>query len=228
MNKIVILFFAIFIGLALNAQNDCKVLVEKLKGEYIGECKKGKAHGQGSATGEESYTGRWKKGYPNGEGIYTYANGDVYKGIMRKGKKDGKGILKNKLFAGAEVKIGYWENDKYIGENKLTAKYYITKNSGLDRVRISKRREGENSIRLIFTKTSQTLRSLPDGLMKIYSSGIESSSSYGAILILDDVEFPFHMELRFTGSSKLAGIPTKCELNFEINMPGEWEVHIGV
>ena len=71
----------------------CLVKVPELFGAYEGECKRGKAHGTGTAEGTDQYTGTWKWGYPDGEGVYTYVDGRVYAGEMKKGLREGKGSL---------------------------------------------------------------------------------------------------------------------------------------
>ena len=59
----------------LNAQEDtswCKVKVRNLVGTYTGDCKLGLADGKGDAKGIEHYTGNFKEGFPNGNGVYYY------------------------------------------------------------------------------------------------------------------------------------------------------------
>ena len=58
---------------------------------YTVDCKKGKADGKGLAKGKDIYKGEFKKGYPEGEGIYTFSNGDVFEGEFKKGAKNGPG-----------------------------------------------------------------------------------------------------------------------------------------
>jgi hypothetical protein len=47
--------------------------------------KKGLAHGEGIAVGEDTYTGLFKKGYPHGKGTCYYAGGSCYTGGLEKG-----------------------------------------------------------------------------------------------------------------------------------------------
>ena len=93
--KIALLMLALTIVFANPgfAQDDCKVLIDKLSGQYDGGCKKGLADGQGTAKGEDNYVGAFKKGLPHGTGTYTWANGDVYNGEFKKGLKDGQGKM---------------------------------------------------------------------------------------------------------------------------------------
>jgi len=53
-------------------------------------------HGEGAYTNANGdvYEGEFKDGKKDGEGIFRYANGDVFQGNFKDGKKDGKGVLK--------------------------------------------------------------------------------------------------------------------------------------
>lgn len=118
-NQIWIFAIAILIAGHGFAQDDCKVNLESIAGSYEGGCKKGLAEGQGTAKGEDTYVGDFKKGYPHGTGTYTWASGDVYTGEFKKGLKEGEGKLTVNL-GGDQKKEqkGYWVNDKYIGESE--------------------------------------------------------------------------------------------------------------
>lgn len=102
----------------------CEVLLETISESYEGDCKKGVAHGNGFARGEDTYEGEFKKGLPHGEGKYTWANGDVFTGTFKKGLKEGQGQL---LKADGELLKGYWSDDEYIGENETP--YQVTNQS---------------------------------------------------------------------------------------------------
>jgi len=107
------------------AQN-CTVKVDSLKGQYKGDCKDGKADGQGAAFGTDTYTGEFRKGLPEGLGRYTWSNGDWYEGFWKEGKFEGKGTLSRKAENTSDsllVLTGFWEKGKFLG---LHAKpYYI-------------------------------------------------------------------------------------------------------
>jgi len=119
------------------AQDDCKVLLDEIAGQYDGGCKKGLAEGQGTSTGEDTYVGAFKKGLPHGTGTYTWANGDVYDGAFKKGLKDGQGKISISLADGSKKEqSGYWVKDKYIGESK-TPYEIISRTPDVLSVRIS-------------------------------------------------------------------------------------------
>lgn len=224
MKNLVSLFFAILISFTLSAQNNCKVFVIKLKGEYTGECKKGKAHGHGTATGKETYTGEWRKGYPNGEGKYTYENGDAYEGHWKRGMKQGYGKYFKKISNGVEVKSGYWNSDVYIGENELLAKHTTLRKYGIERARFVYLGSEEESLTFTFLNEGKTLTRLPDNFRLTLSSGIESASSSESRLLYEDIVFPLNLEIKFTAPNKLHTTIKTCELLCDINLPGEWEI----
>ena len=117
-------FFLVIISLLVinstNGQTSCKVKKEELSISYIGKCKKGYAHGKGEAKGvEDFYAGNFKKGLPHGFGVYTWGNGNTYKGSFVKGKMDGKGVLSLvKPLGGIDIKSGYFKRNKYLGKYK--------------------------------------------------------------------------------------------------------------
>ena len=53
------------------------------------------------------YRGMWADGYPDGHGVYTWADGGEYQGMFRNGKKEGQGLL---VLNGVRYE-GYFLND---------------------------------------------------------------------------------------------------------------------
>lgn len=127
---------------------DCSVLKESLKGSYTGDCKKGKASGKGKAVGTDSYEGEFRSGLPDGDGTYTWKNGDVYTGHFIKGMMDGKGQFVFKR-SGAPDSIvgGYWKKDVYIGRYEHPYKVF-SKSSGIGEIDFEYKKDNNN--RLIF------------------------------------------------------------------------------
>jgi hypothetical protein len=118
--KIFLLFFTLFFSRASLSAQSCLVINDSLKGEYSGGCLKGKADGKGVAKGSDSYTGNFKKGYPDGKGKYVWKNGDSYEGSWKEGLFDGEGVLhkKDDNRDSAVTISGFWKKGKYIGKNE--------------------------------------------------------------------------------------------------------------
>lgn len=116
--KTFILFITLTYCFPAFSQN-CQVIPPALQGAYDGECKKDKANGKGTATGEDRYDGEFKNGYPEGSGKYTWKNGDWYEGRWKKGLREGQGTLHyTGAVSGDSVIAGFWKKDKYIGSHE--------------------------------------------------------------------------------------------------------------
>ncbi len=116
MKRLLILKILALSSFALHAQADsCQVLADSLRGTYTGDCKKGLAHGSGTAEGRDKYTGEFKKGMPDGQGSYVWKTGAYYTGSWKKGMRDGKGTW-HPAGKDAAVILGYWKKGEYIGE----------------------------------------------------------------------------------------------------------------
>lgn len=107
----------IFFCLPSFAQESCEVKLKEIQGTYTGDCVKGKAEGRGKSAGTDEYEGEFKKGYPDGKGMYIWKDGHYFIGTYIKGKKEGSGKMYYENSVGDDSVItGYWKNDKYIGE----------------------------------------------------------------------------------------------------------------
>jgi len=80
--------------------------------KYEGEIKIGFPNGQGILTfpDGEKYVGEYKDGLKHGQGTYTWNDGEKYEGEFKDGKKHGQGTL--------TYGKGEWEGQKYVGEWK--------------------------------------------------------------------------------------------------------------
>ena len=129
MKKIVCLLITLPLFVSIVKAQECKVLDEHLVGSYVGDCKNGKASGTGKAVGLYSYEGEFRQGLPDGKGILTDDKGVIFKGVFKKGKREGQGLQIVKDRQGKDSTVsGYWKNDIYIGLNehayKLVAKTF--------------------------------------------------------------------------------------------------------
>jgi len=96
---------------------NCKVEKKLIQGTYSGQCKNGKAEGQGKAIGTDTYEGEFKAGLPDGFGTYTWANGDAYTGDFLKGLRSGIGTFTYKKADGSDsIESGFWKKDAYLGK----------------------------------------------------------------------------------------------------------------
>ena len=77
------------------------------------------ADGQGKYTypNGESYVGDWKKGEFHGKGTYTSPDEGKYEGKFKSGNRDGKGIITT--LDGCKF-VGKFKNDKAEGHGKAT------------------------------------------------------------------------------------------------------------
>ncbi|MEO6541654.1 MAG: hypothetical protein ABIN74_11700 [Ferruginibacter sp.] len=123
----------------------CTVLLDSLKGTYDGDCKSGKANGNGKAVGIHIYDGEFKNGVPEGKGKYIWANGDYYYGNWKKGQKEGKGEL-HRFESGKEIVVkGYWKKDNFKGEYENP--YVVTNTtSDIGRLQVTKMSSTEATI----------------------------------------------------------------------------------
>jgi hypothetical protein len=67
--------------------------------DYVGECKDGKRHGQGTLIYDETgrkYVGEFKNGEQHGQGTYTGPNGETYVGEFKNGLFHGRGTITRK------------------------------------------------------------------------------------------------------------------------------------
>src|ERR1700674_1110135 len=130
MNKQMVLYFIFFFSATGLLSQPCKVSVDSLKGQYTGNCKKGRAEGKGTAVGIDSYMGDFKNGYPDGKGKYIWKNGSWYEGFWKNGLFEGEGTLsKIDKPDSAVVLTGFWKKGKYIGKyEKPYIVYPITNN----------------------------------------------------------------------------------------------------
>jgi hypothetical protein len=196
----------VFNDVSLYAQATCSVLMPSISGKYIGDCKKGLAHGNGEAVGEDRYKGEFKNGLPNGEGIYIWKIGNSYEGTFKKGLKEGKGKLTyRKENKKDSVVVGYWENDKYLGKTKNG--YEVISKSG--------------TISYITVRYQGTLKNI----IEIYGADhlidlTNNSKYYLYDMQYKNIDYPITIKLKGTLTSN------KSDIEFEIyfERPGNWAV----
>ena len=90
-------------------KNDLKHGIGKMIYKPKTELKEG---GEVKEDRKESYYGYWEEGRRNGEGVYTYEDGDIYSGNWKNNKRDGKGTY---IFAATGIKyVGNWSEGNFV------------------------------------------------------------------------------------------------------------------
>ena len=216
--KSLVVFFAMNILFAgfLNAQ-DCAVLKEPISKFYEGDCKKGKAHGNGTAKGEDSYTGEFKKGLPHGFGTYTWANGKVYEGNFKNGSMEGEGKLTISLVnKGDSVVTGFWKEDKYLGKYKDAYKEH-SRTSNVISVRFSEVRnpseQDKGTLFITINEKGQNVFSPQINISPIIGNHGPIIPSSRAIKV-KVLSYPFKFTLSYKGQS----------VELEIYQPGAYNI----
>ena len=60
----------------------------------------------------DNYYGYWEDGKKNGEGVFTYEDGDLYSGNWKNNKRDGKGTY---IFFSTGIKyVGEWSEGNFV------------------------------------------------------------------------------------------------------------------
>jgi hypothetical protein len=166
---LLLIFFSITIKCVTAQTGTCTVLLDSIKGTYEGECKGGKANGNGKSVGVHIYDGEFKNGLPEGKGKYTWANGDYYFGSWKKGQKDGKGELHRFEDGKESVVKGFWKKDNFKGEYENP--YVITNTtSEIGRVQVTKMSDRDASITVTV-----------EGLFSVGTVPLTSTASAGTV-----------------------------------------------
>jgi hypothetical protein len=197
---------------------------EDIRGSYEGDCKKGKAHGNGKAIGKDTYEGEFRKGFPSGYGTYTYSNGNVYKGDFQKGLMDGEGELTIiRIGQPDSVVTGYWSEDIYIGENPNK---YEVQSKTPEIMTLTVDRTGDvDQLQLMFTMRNQPIGVNGLNVLGIYGPGVQQGRS----TVYNNMQYPWEGSIRFSyvDQTRTRGAVTRnCEVVMKINMPGTWKIRI--
>ncbi|SFZ93088.1 Uncharacterized conserved protein [Flaviramulus basaltis] len=203
----------LLLSVSLLFAQDCKVLLKTINQSYKGDCKKGKANGEGTAKGTDTYVGTFKKGLPHGTGTYSWSNGDIYNGSWEKGKKNGKGNL---IKPDATVISGYWKNDDYIGlyedpfkklDKSLNVSSYTIKSN-----------EGKNNVVRFYIKEDQKQIRNPDANVVVHHGNYTTVTNTSNYVELQNVNFPFKAKVYFGTNF----------IEFEIFNAGMWDVRTDI
>lgn len=198
----------------------CTVMLKEISGSYNGGCKDGLADGKGTSTGEDSYTGFFVNGLPEGKGVYKYKNGNIFSGYWKNGLKNGKGEFKSIVNGKASIVKGYWKDGEYSGITEPDDEYRITNLTGIENYSIKNVKSDQNFIEISFEKVNK--KYIPRDLEITISSGYKIEQNKK--IIVQNYNYPVNCDMHFT-------IPTtggvrQCNFGFTIFKPGKTEVFI--
>ncbi|MBS0011565.1 MAG: hypothetical protein KFF49_09160 [Bacteroidales bacterium] len=220
--KLLLVPILVFSFSLVQAQEECEVLHENLKGEYRGECRRGLAHGYGEAQGKDHYIGDFKRGYPDGKGIYTWSAGERYRGEWKNGMRHGEGTYY--FFADGQDTVisGKWIDDRYVGVYHERP-YNVDYRNNVGRVTFTKISSDRYYVRLKFMRHGGENTNISE-LLLFGSSGSENTSRM--FTGFENTEFPFQSKVSFNAPNSFYAASMRCEVRFQIFEPGAWVVSI--
>lgn len=202
----------------LFSQNqDCKVLTPELTGKYIGKCKKGFAHGNGVAEGIDQYDGKFKNGLPDGFGIYTYSNGEIYEGYFSRGKKHGNGKFIIRINGKDSILNGIWKNGEF-DKKAIPKSYRIVRSINVNRYTIQRVQDG-NRVLFYFTQNGINNNTVSDLQM---ISDIGTYFELGTKKGYDNITFPVLCKVTYKSLNATRRAVYEVYFELIIEEPGEW------
>ena len=204
-------------------QNDCKVKKTTIGDAYEGGCKKGYAHGRGTASGDHVYEGNFKNGLPHGKGKYTYENQDYYTGEWKDGLRHGNGKLVkvSQGFDKRNTQLGLWKNDEFIREI-VPEVYKIVRRQNVTVLNVNRIDEEPSQIEYSMRNVREV-----SNFRYLADSGIVDNAGYGR-LVVKEPKFPVKVLVEYDVKAKLSNSRNNhvvVEINFE--SPGHWKVRMG-
>lgn len=234
-------FLWIIISVNLSYGQECRVLLDKIDGNYSGDCKKGLAHGYGEAEGENViYKGEFRKGLPDGEGTLTFADGRKFDGEWKNGEVYGFGEFTD---TDGKVQKGYFkgtiDNFRYMGEEKSSLQgYRVLETERLDNATytfVNSDPTGNSVTIKIFENNIRKINNFE--ILEITSGVIQLITNQGGRLNAEIVKvtFPITLGLRYilpygtqdtTLPGDVANLNSPRRIVFTIMEPGQWTVTI--
>lgn len=220
MKFFLVFVFTVVISSSLPAQEICKVLRADISDSYVGDCKKGLAHGNGIAKGRSTYEGNFKKGFPDGQGTMTYENGGIYIGHWKKGLRSGTGKFTILVKGKDSVAKGIWKGDAYVGNAKDDG-FKVLYKKGIQRYTIKKMGDEGNSVSIMV---------FDDG--NRYDTPLDIKASSGSFLMIqgksvyDNISLPFDCDINFDMPNLHNSWTHEVQFKFHIESPGQWVVEL--
>jgi hypothetical protein len=239
--KKVILHLIVLFSITDSVAQSCVVSVQELVGQYTGGCKKGKAEGQGTATGIDKYIGAFRNGQPHGRGKYEWKDGGSYDGLWKDGLFDGSGTLKKPHEIKRDSMIvmqGFWKKGKYVGQYE---KPYLVNTLTNNISDVSVRKLNNTQSQIVVTVKSVTGGAASNSgvaLPKARLTNIEiiegrfeqqladeTSSPISNKYSFRQVTFPFYAVLTFAATGTFLQ-PEKFRI--EVRESGDWYVQVAI
>lgn len=223
--KFLKIFLIILFALAtpfLFSQEGCKVLKPEISGKYKGSCRKNLANGFGTAIGIDVYEGNFRKGLPDGKGVYMWSTGEYYRGEWKKGKRNGTGYYKFRYYDRDSTMFGKWTNDVFTGPVEFKP-YEVTVKTGIDRFTFKKMSDVKGRVLIITYQNGMYNTGISNFLISS-SSGYETDR--GQYTGYEGVKFPVEIRVTYTTWNKLHTAQYHVEFAFTIYEPGDWEVNL--
>jgi len=215
-----VLIFALMVS-AYSQKIEWSVLKKELVGTYVGEMKKGLANGKGTAKGQDEYTGDFKKGLPDGVGVYIDSLGNEYTGAFRQGRKEGRGIMVSVGLKKDSILKGYWDNDRFIKEEKLDP-YEIFNKTGSVKPRIFKAGDG-NKVEISIIDPFKKL-AIFKGVTISYTGAATYRNDSFSRFYYEDATFPMEFYIHYMCRNKLGTAKIENTIQIKINKPAHWIV----
>lgn len=199
---------------------DCETNIVGLDDYYEGDCKKGLAHGKGTATGDlGKYTGDFKKGFPDGVGKLIYIDGTTYQGEWKRGEREGQGDM---TYPNDSTISGYWKEDRYIGLYEHA--WEIIQKRGNARYKVSKMSEGMNKVEIKFFRGGQENPSALSGVFLSATTGVQYNTP--GYMGFEQIDYPVEITLNFTVPNQFNTSNHQEYARFKINEPGGWLIRV--
>jgi len=218
MKSFVIACIFVVVGIYVYGQEVAgPVLKKEISGKYEGELKKGLAHGEGIATGLDTYTGHFNKGLPDDKGTYTFSNGDVYRGEFSRGLFNGRGVFTYKKASGDSIVEGYWEAGKYVGKT-MVAPYEISNKTGSVNPSVINLGDGNRVEIVVMDPYNKYI------IPQIIATGQFTLQTYYARNLFADAVFPLSFDIRYSCTNKMRSGTIDSTIRIKINKPGNWQI----
>lgn len=185
------------------------MLLKNIDGTYEGNCKGGKADGDGIAKGEDTYQGQFKKGLPHGVGTYVWSDGRIYEGEFVKGMKEGQGKL---IVKEDSIVTGFWKKDVYVGQYEKPYKK-VSKSPNVSGYTLNKVQDDINNLRF-YIKINQKPEKYPRLNFIVQSGSYQTQIDANDFVELTNVTFPIKLKARYNQDF----------IEIEIYQPGLWEI----